>query len=188
MKKIETVWCQLLFDVLENRETRFQIQELASRLEISLSTVHHSLKELREMGAVEIGGNGGQIIDTEKILMHWANNRKLSKEIVFKEMVRGQVAEVEGLLPASSVLGAYSAVKSWYKEAPADYSSVYVYHLDPNKIIERFSGEAGKEVELVVLKLDKHLPLREETTSLAHSFVDLWNIKDWMAKDFIKRI
>ncbi|MEA3355068.1 MAG: HTH domain-containing protein [Patescibacteria group bacterium] len=188
MKKIEIVWCKLLFKSLEGREVRFQIQELAKDLKISLSTVHHGLKELRQMGAVEVGGNGGQIIDAEKILMHWANKRKLYKDIVFDEFVRGQVMEVESLLPPESVLGAYSAVKSWFKEAPADYNKVYVYHPNPAKVIERFKGEAGKDVELVVLKLDKRLPLKGETTSLGHTFVDLWNIKDWMAKDFIKRI
>ncbi|MBU1085855.1 MAG: HTH domain-containing protein [Candidatus Beckwithbacteria bacterium] len=188
MKKIEIVWCQLLFEVLEKRQTRFQIQELASKLGISLSTVHHSLINLRQMGAIEMGGNGGQIIDTEKILMHWANNRKLDTDIVFRGKVCGQVTEVEGLLPAGSILGAYSAVVSWYKEAPADYSTVYVYHSNANKVIERFKGEEGDETELVVLQLDKRLPLRGETTSLGHTFVDLWNIKDWMTKDFIKRI
>lgn len=188
MKKIEIVWCQLLVNVLESREIRFQIQELAHKLQMSLSTVHHSLIELREMGAVEVGGNGGQIIDTEKILMHWANNRRLTKDILEKKMVKGSVAEVEGLLPSGSVLGAYSAVKSWFKEAPADYTSVYVYHKQPEKVQERFEGEEGHETELVVLKLDSRLPIKGETTSLGHTLVDLWNIKDWMTKDFIKRV
>ena len=135
-----------------------------------------------------MGGNGGQIIDSEKIMMHWANNRKLYKDIFVKQMVEGSAIEVEGLLPSGSVLGAYSAVKSWFKEAPADYTSVYVYHTNPGKIIERFKGESGHDTELVVLNLDNRLPIKGETTSLGHTLVDLWNIKDWMTKDFIKRV
>ena len=43
MKKIETVWCQLLFNVLEKREIRFQQQELAKQLSISYYSCDVSL-------------------------------------------------------------------------------------------------------------------------------------------------
>ncbi len=188
MKKIETVWCQLLFDVLEKRQTHFQQQQLAKKLVLSLSTVNHALKHLRQMGAVQIGGRGGQVIDYEKILMHWANYRQLSQDIVWRQKLSGSVIEIESLLPAGSILGAYSAVRHWYKEAPADYNTVYVYHREPELAAKRFAGQAGRETELICLKLPERISLRKETTSLAHTFVDLWNLSDWMAKDFIKRI
>lgn len=188
MKKIETVWCQLLFDVLEKQQARFQQQILARKLDLSLSTVSHALKNLRQMGAVQIGGKGGKVIDYEKILMHWANYRKLSQDIVWRQKLAGSVLEIEGLLPAGSILGAYSAVRHWYKEAPADYNTVYVYHLEPRVVEKRFRGMIGKETELICLNLEQKIPLRKETTSLAHTFVDLWSLTDWMAKDFISRI
>jgi len=188
MKKIETVWCQLLYDVLEKRETSFQQQRLAKKLSLSLSTVNHALKNLRQMGAVQIGGRGGQVIDYEKILMHWANYRRLSQDIVWRQKLSGSVLEIEGLLPAGSILGAYSAVRHWFREAPADYNTVYVYHPRPQLVIRRFEGQSGRETELVCLKLAPKIPLRKETTTLAHTFVDLWSLSDWMAKDFIKRI
>jgi len=188
MKKIETVWCQLLFDTLEKRETHFQQQILAKKLGLSLSTVNHALKNLRQMGAVTIGGKGGLVADYEKILMHWANHRRLNRDIVWRQKLAGPVLEIEGLLPPGSYLGAYSAVRHWFGEAPADYSTVYVYHRQPEKVIERFSGQLGKETELICLKLMPEIPLRQETTTLAHAFVDLWSLTDWMAKDFIDRI
>jgi len=188
MKKIETVWCQLLFDSLEKREPRFQQQQLAKKLNLSLSTVNHALKNLRQMGAVAIGGKGGQVTDAEKILMNWANQRRLGGDVVFRQKLTGSVLEIESLLPPGSILGAYSAVRHWFSEAPADYSTVYVYHDRLQAVKDRFAGMQGKETELVCLKLPVNLPLRQETTTLAHTFVDLWSLSDWMAKDFVKRV
>ncbi len=188
MKKIETVWCQLLYDILEKQQAHFQQQKLAKKLDLSLSTVNHALKNLRQMGAVQIGGRGGQVIDYEKILMHWANYRQLNQDIVWRRKLSGSVLEIEGLLPPGSILGAYSAVRHWFGEAPADYSTVYVYHLQPQLLIKRFEGQSGRETELVCLKPAPKIPLRKETTTLAHTFVDLWNLTDWMAKEFINRI
>ena len=188
MKKIETVWCQLLFDTLERRKTNFQQQDLAKKLVLSLSTVNHALKNLRQMGAVKIGGRGGEVVDYEKILMHWANQRRLEKDVVFRQKVTGSVLEIESSLPPGSILGAYSAVRHWFGEAPADYNTVYIYHHQPQKLIERFKGADGQETELIGLKLPGKLVLRKETTTLAHTFVDLWSLTDWMAKDFVKRV
>lgn len=137
---------------------------------------------------MQIGGRGGQVIDYEKILMHWANQRRLGKDVVFRQKLTGSVVEIEGLLPPGSILGAYSAVRHWFGEALADYSTVYVYHPQPQSVVRRFEGQNGRETELVCLKLMPKIPLRKETTTLAHTFVDLWGLSDWMAKDFINRI
>lgn len=188
MKKIETVWCRLLYDALEKRQTRFQQQELAKTLDISTSTVNHALKDLRRMGGLQIGGTGGVVVDAEKVLMHWANHRRLSEDIVFTISLSHPVIEVEGLLPPGSILGAYSAVRHWYREPPADYADVYVYHQDPTIVAHRFSNELTGPTNLIILRLNPKLPLRPETTTLAHTFVDLWNLTDWMAKDFVRRV
>lgn len=135
-----------------------------------------------------MGGKGGQIVDAEKVLMHWANRRKLLDDIVTTIEVGGLVQEVEGLLPPNSILGAYSAVRMWYGEAPAEYNAVYVYHQKPEVVQERFEGMNGRVVKVIVLKLDPLVPTREETTILGHTFVDLWNITDWMAKEFVRRV
>ena len=188
MKKIETVWCQLLFESLEKQETHFQQQKLAANLNISTSTVHHGLKDLRRMGAVRVGGDGGSVIDAEKILLHWANHRALASDVIKQLSLNGSVLEIEGLLPTGSILGAYSAVRLWYGEPPADYTSVYVYPPQPEQIIRRFANHPPGDTTLTILKLPATIPLRAETTTLAHTFVDLWNLTDWMAKDFVRRV
>ena len=188
MKKIETVWCQLLFQSLEKKETHFQQQKLAANLHLSTSTVNHALKDLRRMGAVRVGGDGGSVTDAEKILMHWANYRDLASDVVKKISLNGSVLEIEGLLPPESILGTYSAVRHWYGEPPADYTSVYVYHAYPEQIIRRYENHPPGDTTLTILKLPSTIPLRDETTTLAHTFVDLWNLPDWMAKDFVRRV
>lgn len=188
MKKIETVWCQILYDALEQNQPRFQQQKLAEKLRLSTSTVNHALKDLRRMGAVSIGGDGGTVSDAEKILMHWSNHRDLTGDTVETLRLGESVVEIEGLLPPGSILGGYSAVRQWYGEAAADYSTVYAYHLDTKQIRRRFDGYPAGDTKLVILRLPAMIPVRPETTSLAHTFVDLWNITDWMAKDFGRRV
>ncbi|MBI2009796.1 MAG: hypothetical protein HYS86_01325 [Candidatus Chisholmbacteria bacterium] len=188
MKKIETVWCQLLFDALERREIGFQQQKLARQLHLSTSTVSHALKDLRLMGGVRIGGDGGEVVDAEKILMHWANQRDLVGDVRMNLGCSEPVQEIEGLMPPGSILGGYSAVRHWYQEAPADYATVYVYHAQPEVVQDRLVSCKPGNTKVVVLQLPPLIPVRAETTSLAHTFVDLWNLTDWMAKDFVRRV
>lgn len=188
MKKIETVWANLLFDVLEKRQINFQQQKLAQQLSISLSTANHALKDIRRLGAVEVTGSGGEVIDAEKILMHWANHRNLKDDIVSELHLAASPIEIEGSLPPGSILGGYSAVRHRFGEAPADYSSVYVYHTNPESVAERLKAEPVGTTKLVILNLDSRLPVDKEMTTLAHTFVDLWNLTDWMAKDFVIRV
>ncbi len=128
------------------------------------------------------------MVDAEKVLMHWANKRSLHEDIVSSLMLSGGVAEMEGLLPPGSVLGGYSAVRAWFGEAPADYSSVWVYHRQPEAVKERLAGEKPGQTKVMVLQLNPSIPLRGETTTLAHTFVDLWNMSEWMAKQFTGRV
>lgn len=188
MTKIETIWCQLLFDVFERRETHFKQQDLARNLSMSTSTVNHALRDLRRTGAVHVGGDGGTATDAEKILIHWASHRTLEKDMVSTIALAESVREVEGSLPPGSILGGYSAVRHWYGEAPADYTTVHVYHRDPSLVTARLTNAPYGNTKLVVLQLPPLIPTRPETTSLAHTFVDLWNVTDWMAKDFVRRV
>lgn len=188
MKKIETVWANLLFQVLEKRRTSFQQQQLAQQLSISLSTVNHALKDLRRLGAIDVTGMGGEVIDAEKILMHWANHRNLKNDIVSELNPDASPIEIEASLPPGSVLGCYSAVRRRFGEAPADYTTVYVYHPRPDSVRQRFETEPAGNTKLIILNLDSRLPVDKETTALAHTFVDLWNLTDWMAKDFVIRV
>lgn len=188
MKKIETVWANLLFQTLEKRQINFQQQKLAQKLSISLSTVNHALKDIRRLGAVQISGSGGEVVDAEKILMHWANHRNLKDDIVSELHLAASPIEIEGSLPPGSILSGYSAVRHRFGEAPADYTTVHVYHSRPDSVRQRFETEPTGNTKLVILNLDSRLPVDKEMTTLAHTFVDLWSLTDWMAKDFVVRV
>lgn len=189
MKKIELIWRHILFETVEHRQLRFQQQELAHMYKISSSTVNAALTPLRRLGGVRVGGRGFIVTDYEKILYHWANHRDMEKDIMLRASVRLSVHEIEGQLPPGSYPTAYTAVRERFGEPPADYDAVYCYHANPDTVRQRFQSDMtlGKP-NLFVLKADPFLTGYKDRLPLAQVFVDLWNITDWYAKDFIKII
>ena len=187
MKKNEIIWRELLFQSVERRQSRFVQQELAEKFGFSTSTVHQALKVLRQMGAVKVGGRGFRVVDPEKILFHWANDRRLTAEIKQATFVDLPILEIEGQLPNGTMPTAYTAVRERFGEAPADYSKVYVYHQDINSMKERFPVNS-KTSNLLVLQADPWLDEYGDQVTLAQLFVDLWNLTDWYAKPFVERV
>ena len=64
---------------------------------------------------------------------------------------------------------------------PADYSEVYIYSDEDNlKQIKKRFPETKNQPNLFILK--------KEFDKMSQSllFVDLWNLKQWYAKDFLK--
>ena len=181
MKKNEFIWRHLLFEVIEKRTIRFQQQELATLFSVSSSTVNAALIPIRRLGGIRVGGRGFDIVDYEKILYHWANVRQLSKDVAFSFRLNEPVREIEGQLPPDSYLTAYSAIRQRFGEPPADYESVYCYHSHPEIVKNRFQ----KKPNVFILQADPFLYLYGKELSLGHIFVDLWNLTDWYAKDFV---
>ena len=89
--------------------------------------------------------------------------------------------KIESEMPADAVYGAFTAYKFKFKDVPADYSEVYVYGSDDIK--KRFP-ENKNVPNLFVLKKDDLMEDYGKTTTLAQTFVDLWNLKEWYAKEF----
>ena len=87
--------------------------------------------------------------------------------------------EIESEMPDSIVYGAYSAFKFKFKDVPADYSEIYIYGND----LDRFKMN-NKNPNLFIIKKDCE-DLYGKTTTIAQTFVDLWNMKEWYAKDFL---
>ena len=89
-------------------------------------------------------------------------------------------------MPADVVYGAFTAYKFKFKDVPADYSEAYVYGSDEmvDDIKKRFP-ESKNVPNLFVLKKDDLMEAYGKTTTLAQTFVDLWNMKEWYAKDFL---
>lgn len=185
MKKIELVYREILYNAMEKNNKTLTQSYLANVLKISLSTVNLALKPLANMNAVKIKKMGFDIIDIRKILYYWASKRNIEKDITYKTRVEEPVKEIEKQMPNNIVFTAYSAYKFKFKDVPADYSEIYIYG-DEN-IKKRFK-ENNKIPNLFILKKDNVIEKYGKTVTIANLFVDLWNLKQWYAKDFLNAL
>lgn len=181
MKKFDLVYNEILKGVLEKKKSRFVQKELSKRAGTPISNVHHCLKPLREMGAVEVKKRSLVVTDPRKILYFWASKRRFRSDITYSTRAGGEVTDIEKRMPGNSTFAAFSAYKYRFGEIPADYSEVYVYSKDIEEIKKRFP-ENRNTPNLFVLKNG----LKEMT--LANIFVDIWNIGTWYSREFIKSL
>lgn len=187
MKKIEVIWRELLFQAIEKKNRRFTQKDLAKKFGFSTSTVFQALKIPRRMGAALVTGRFFILEDPEKLLYYWASVRDFKKDLILKGRVNLPIFEIEGQIPPQAIFAGYSAFRQKFKTAPADYDKVLIYA--PNKEIfrKRFKLEKGRE-NLFVFKADRFLKKYGQITTLAQTFVDLWNLDDWYAKEFTKAL
>jgi hypothetical protein len=172
---------------MEERVKRFKQIELSKACKMSLSSVNYALKPLVRMNAIEKKRFGFVVIDPRKILMYWASIRELEKDIVYQTYLNKPVEKIESEVPANSVFTAYSAFKFKFKKIPSEYSEVIIYGKR-----EDFEKRFGKEElkfksNLIVLNLDEHL-FKFKIAPIAQIYVDLWNLKSWYAKEFLKKL
>jgi len=186
MTKKEIIWREILYQATANKKIEFTQKELAEKFGFSLSTVFNALKIPRQSGAIKVGGRNFKIIDLEKFLYFWATQRNLNKEIVYKTNFSAPPREAEGLMPAGAIFACYNAYTKKYGDAPADYDKVYVYadKQAEQEIKKRFPARAGYE-NLIVLKSDPYLEKFGNIAPDIQIFVDLWNLSDWYAKEFL---
>ena len=187
MKKIEIIWRELLFQVMEKKSRQFTQKELAAKFGFSTSTVFQALKIPRKMGAVRVTGRFFILEDPEKLLYHWASFRDLKKDIILAGRVELPVFEIEGRVPPDVVFTGYSAARQILVEPPADYDKVYLYTQNIEEIKKRFKFEKGRE-NLIALKGDRFLSNYGPVTTLSQTFVDLWNLSDWYAKEYVRSL
>lgn len=187
MKKIETIWRELLFQAIEKGNRQFTQKELAKKFNFSTSTIFQALKTPRKMGAVRVTGRFFVLEDPEKLLYHWASARDFKKDILFAGKVDLPILEIEGRMPPGVIFGGFSAARLILKESPADYDKVYVYTPKPEEIKKRFELEKGRE-NLIALKADQFLGNYGQITPLCQTFVDLWNLPEWYAKEFVQAL
>jgi predicted transcriptional regulator len=181
MKRAEEIYREILFQSMEKKNSSLTQSYLARALSVSLSVVNLALQSLIKMNAVKIRQRSFDIIDKRKILYYWASVRNIEKDIIYKTRVEKPVKQIESEMPADVIYAAYSAYKFKFKDVPADYSEVYVYS-DNLKEIEKRFPKNNNTPNLFVLKKDQNL----KKATLALIFVDLWNLKEWYAKEFLK--
>lgn len=189
MTKKELIWRKILHETINNKKPNLTQKELAVNLGFSLSTVFNALKIPRHSGAIKVTGRNFSVIDAEKFLYLWATQRNLEKDTIYKTRVPEDVVKIEGRLPAGIIFGAFSAYVAKYEDAPADYGKIYVYaqEADLPEIKKRFPPIKG-EPNFFVLKSDLELYKFGRVTPDTQTFVDLWNIHDWYAKDFLNAL
>ncbi len=188
MKKNELVYREILYTAMEKKEFELTQSELAKKLSLSLSIVNAAIKKLESLGAVKIMPRNFKILDIKKILYLWASVRSLSRDIIFSCRVEMPVREIERNMP-NLTFSAYTAYKLKFNDVPADYSEVYVYadEKEIELIKKRFNIDKKPEVRkpnLFILKKDSALQLYK-SLPLSQIFVDLWNLKEWYAKEFV---
>jgi DNA-binding transcriptional MocR family regulator len=184
MSKKEIIWREILYQALEKKQYRFTQKELAQKFKFSLSTVFNALKIPRSTGAIKVSGRFFTVTDKQKFLSIWSTHRRLTKDIIYQTKVDLPVQKIEGELPAEVIPTAYTAFRLKFKEAPADYDKVYVYAENLEQIKKRFSTKKGIP-NLIILKADKFLKNYGLLAPLAQIYVDLWNLPEWYASDFL---
>lgn len=140
------------------------------------------------MGAVVVSGRDFVLQDPEKLLFHWASVRDPGRDAIYVTRVALPVLEIEGQMPGEVVFGGFSAARRILKgDVPADYSEVYVYTTDLQTLKNRFGPQKGRQ-NLIVFKADPFLASYGQLTTLPQTFVDLWNLPQWYAKEYIKSL
>ena len=162
---------------------------LSKKLKLSLSTVNNALTPLFALGALSKRARGFQIIDAKKILLYWASKRNLKKDILYSTRADAPVSDAEKSMPPRIVYTAYSAYKFRFGDVPADYSEIYVYSDDITEIKKRFPPRTGPP-NLFVLRPDPRLfeLAKENIAPMSQVFADLWNVKEWYAKEFVQAL
>ncbi len=190
MKNIELILRELLYRAFEKNEFSLTQSELSKKLNISLSAINLSIKKLASIGALKLSQRSFSIIDIKKILYYWASIRNLEKDVVFKIRIEASVREIERAMP-NIIFTAYTAYKERFKNVPADYSEIYLYadEQELEIIKKRISKFKTSQLNpnLFILKKDRTLT---QYSQIPHSqiFVDLWNLKEWYAKEFLNAL
>lgn len=187
MKRIEEIYREILYQSLEQKNNALTQKKLAIKLDVSISTVNHALKILRKMNAIKVNPRNFKIINAKKILYYWACIRNIKKDVVYKTRVNDTVINIEKNIPDNVIYTAYTAYKFRFKDVPSDYSEVYVYSNNIKEIKKRFQPK-NNIANLFVLKQDQNLIKYGKTSTIANIFVDLWNIEEWYAKEFLKSL
>ncbi len=186
MLKKEIIYREILTEAIENKHFEFKQLQLAKKFGFSISTVSNALRPLAAMGAVEIEQRGFRLADAKKALLYWATVRNFEKEIAYTTRVEEGVKEIESSVPASAIFTCYTAYKFSFRDVPADYSEVYFYipEEDFEEAKARFPEGKGP-ANVFVLRADEWLA-GHKTAPKAQVFTDLWNLKTWYAKEFVR--
>lgn len=186
IKKIETIWHDILYSALQNKKYKHTQQKYAKEFNYSLSTVNHALEIPTQIGAIRKESKFFVLSDFFKLLYYWASYRTLTNDIIYKTNSKNTVTKIEGLIVPNSIFAGYTAAKKHLIEPPADYAKVYFY-ANKNMLtqIKRgFPEEKSDNPNVFVLKEIPSMHKYGNLTTLPQTFVDIWNMPDWYSRNF----
>ena len=199
MNRKESIYRSIACSYIDGRNNFTQLG-LSKELGMSISTVNSAVRDLAKVNAVRIGMRSFSVSAIDRVLLYWASHRNLDKDLIYSTRVDARVKEIEAEMPEGIAFTAFTAYMLYYRDAPADYSEVYLYATEGavKEIKTRFRDNRGIP-NLFVLKADPDLErriignrIRHSSVCPAQAFVDLWNIKSWYAKEYsdaiLKRI
>lgn len=185
MKKGELVYNEILYNCFELNQRELTQAYLSKECNTSLSTVNNALKPLREMNVIKTNPMNFVVLDPYKMLLFWATKRKFVSDIFYTTRIEDSVSGIEKSMPEEVIFTAFSAFKFRFEEVPADYSEVYVY---AEKMWEERFPERKGPPNVIFLKKERILEKYGKITTIAQTFVDLWNINTWYAQEFLKEL
>jgi hypothetical protein len=184
MKKKDYIYRDILYTIINNKTYNFTQKDLALKFGFSFSTVFNALSIPRRINAIDVKSRGFTVCDVEKFLYFWATVRNLKKDIIYSTHYDGIAFDIEGLMPQDVIYTAYSAYRMLFKDVPSDYDKVYVYAFSIEEIKKRFPYKKGYQ-NVNIIKADKYLKTYGSIAPIPQIFVDLWNMKEWYAKEFV---
>lgn len=192
MQKSEIIYRELLDSVFERKTFKFTQLALAKKFKFSLSTVNNGLKPLVDIGAIEKHPRFFTVVNIKKILYYWATIRRFKRDVIYSTYISESVLNLEKHVPNMCTFTCFSAFKFIYKNIPSDYSEVYFYS-DEQKLDEiksRFPQNKKVGIaNVIVTKADEiMLSKNQKVVSKAQLFVDLWNLKQWQASEFLNKL
>lgn len=192
MKAKERLYREILVGVLDKRKSFTQL-ELSKICEVSLGLVNKTIKELKDIGAVDIGLRQFRVIDPAKLLFNWATKRNIKKDISASYSINLPITELEKELPF--ILTAYSGWRLLSNSVPFDYNEIYCYvPAKDNRLLDLWLKDKklsrGKENIFIIYTDDSHLIKNcpKKIAPLPQIFVDIYSLAGLASKYFISDI
>ena len=192
MKKHERIYREILIGVL-NKTERFTQLGLSKKCYLSISLVNKVLKNLVEIGAVEIFPMQFRVLDPSKIIFYWAAKRNIHKDITQKYYLDMKIIEIEKSLPF--ILTAFSAWRFLRKSVPFEYNQIYIYVPESEKKLFDLwlrdkPVKKGHENLFVMFTDDRHLieVSKKKVVPIPQVFVDIYSLAGFENKYFINDI
>ena len=197
----QAVYRDILEKQLRNPKQKFTENGIARELGVSPNTVSTAVRKLVDIGAAAIYGRYFEVMGVEKALLYWAATRRLQNDIAYATYTNKDTSYIERSMPGGTAYTAYTGYVNLFGNDAAAYGEVYVYATEAGlpAIKRRFEkalfSPASRYANLIVLKPDKILngmiennALEKATVPVTQLYVDLWNIKEWNAYEFIKKL